>query len=1066
MTAATVASAQDVEADKEETEVEAVEGEALGEGERVLEDAESGPEADYSWFQDLVDIEEIERTETAIRRLRELVQSTPEGDVQRAEYMFRLAELYYDRTRFYEQRAFQREDEAFAIKEENPQRAAAYERAAEDDLQQSEEYAQRAATLYGDLYQQYQGDFDRMDAVLFYLGSNFLQFDRKDAAQQIFEELARTYPRSPYLAQAMLMLGELAFDAGNMQQALDYYQVVIDSGNEAAYPYALYKKAWVQYNMADSTRGYEGALDTIYTAAEASRSGSQDRALALTRQILRDVPLFYSRVYDGDVAIDFLRELAPDSYLKLAERLALIYSDQAQYEDANTVYRELIALQPESFKTVGYQTQIVRNTRPTASEQEIVREIRRLVSLFNQAQSYEDATEETVADVRGQIELLLRQVATTYHREAQVTKNERYYALAFSLYEDYVNNFGDNADAYPMWFYYAELLYRNEDYEKAAEAYDRVFELGGGDGKHDTDATHGACLSYSKTVDFAGPRATGSEAEESQVNDEDLPPVPEPKEIPPKFENMLSACDRFLAQEGDAETEAEIEYAIAYIYYDYDHLDEAATRFGELATTKDEVDPERASLAAELMLDSFALQREWGEMRRWIERLQQSALATGEFGERLQTIKEQVSFKECRTLQVDENYDDAARCFVDFVNQNLNSELVDRAIYNAGVSFREADNIDFSIAMFEQLPQLAPDSELVPDTLYELGQTFRRLAVYDEAARYFEEYVDTVPDGEYAVEALASASQFRQGLGDYSKAMQDIERFIRVVRGEEDDEQAIAEARYQMAKTQESAGDVRRAINEYMDFIRQGGTTAPSRALQAYVAIADLYADARREDYAYDFYEDTVEFYEGLDEEQRAKLENAGLDAAAKAQFMLADKMYERWSEMDIEGRTEQQIRDKVTEKLELAGETEEAFDKVVTEFRRPGWAIAALTRMGQMYHSFFDELISAPVPPGLDPLVEEEYRTEIENQAAARKQVAMDRYMRAIEIARDEGWFNEYSSLAARKLQELDPSFAAGSEIRTEPGFDSVNTYFSSFAGLEEEQTVQIGGGGEEAAE
>lgn len=1057
----TYATAQDVEADKEETSVDAVEGEALGENARVLEDAEAGPGTDFGWFQDLVDIEEIERTETAIRRLRELVDSTPEGNAQRAEYMFRLAELYYDRTRFYEQRAFQRRDEAFAIREENPRRAQAYERAADDDLEQSGEYAQRAATLYGDLYQQYQDTFDRMDAVLFYLGSNFLQFDRKDAAQQIFEQLARTYPRSPYLAQAMLMLGEIAFDAGEMQQALDYYNVVIESENQAAYPYALYKKGWVLYNMAMEPEDFEEALDTVYAAAEASRATSENRALALTTQILRDIPLFYSRVYDGDVAIDFLREVAPERYLNLAERLALIYSDQAQYENSNEVYRQLIALQPDSFKTVGYQTQIVRNTRPTASEQELVREIRRLVSLFNQAQSYDDATPDTVADVRDQIELLLRQVSTTYHREGQTTKNERYYALAFALYEDYVNNFGDNADAYPMWFYYAELLYRDEQYEKAADAYDRVFAIGGGDGKHDTDATHGACLSYSKTVDFEGPRATATE--NSGVNENEMPPVPEEKEIPERFNRMLTACDRFLAQDGDEQTEAEIEYAIAYIYYDYDHLNEAAQRFGQLATTKDDVDPQRAALAAELMLDSFALQRDWGEMRLWIDRLQQSSLATGEFGVRLQTIKEQVSFKECRGLQVDEQYEDAALCFVDFVNANLSSEIADRAIYNAGVSFREADNLDYSIAMFEQLPQLAPNSELVPDTLYELGQTFRRLAVYDESARYFERYVEEVPDGEYAVEALASAAQFRQGLGDHRKALEDIERFINVVRNEENAEEAIAEGRYQLAKTQEDSGETRRAIDAYEDFIRRGGRTAPSRTLQAHTAIGDIYMRTGREDNAYRSYESSVSFFRGLPEDTRAQLANSGRDAAAKAQFMLAERKYITWSAMVIDGRTEAQIRNRVTEKLQMAAETEEAFDRVVQEFQRPGWTIAALTRMGQMYQSFFDQLIDAPIPPGLDPMVEEEYRTELENQALARKEVAMDRYLRAIEIARDQAWFNEYSSLAARQLQELDPSFAAGSEIRTEPGFDSVSTYMSTFAGIERAQSVEIGGGSAE---
>ena len=59
-----------------------------------------------------------------------------------------------------------------------------------------------------------------------------------------------------------------------------------------------------------------------------------------------------------------------------------------------------------------------------------------------------------------------------------------------------------------------------------------------------------------------------------------------------------------------------------------------------------------------------------------------------------------------------------------------------------------------------------------------------------------------------------------------------------------------------------------------------------------------------------------------------------------------------------------------------------------------------------------------------------------------------MEFYARAIIVARETGWFNEYSELAARRLQALDPSFASGSEIRIAPGFDSARPYVSEFVG------------------
>lgn len=1041
------AFAQVSDDDKEETAVEAFESEEESRGETLAE-AQSGPESDFSFFMDEVNIEEIERTETAIRRLRDLVNSTPASDPQRAEYMFRLAELYYDRTRYYEFRAYERRDEAFQIAEENPGRARAYERAAEDDLRQSENYAREAASLYGTLYSEYRDTYEDMDAVLFYLGSNFLQFDQTEAARQIFEELARNYPTSSYLPNAMLMLGELAFAEGDVEGAIAYYDVVIQSEDSSAYPYALYKKAWCLYNIAMDRGDYVEALELLYDAVEASRDSSSSSGASLTRQALRDVPLFYSEVFPGDQAERFFERIAPDTYQDLLERLALIYSDKALYDDSNSVYRQLIALNPESFRIVGWQTEIVRNTRPSASEVETVREIRRLVQLYNAASEFEDATEDLVAEVSSNIELLVRQVATTYHREAQVTQNEEFYALAYNLYEDYIANFPEGEHAYTMWFYYAELLYRNEDWEQAARAYERVLALS--DEEHSNfneDAVYASCLAHTKTVDLSESVA-GSDGTAMQEEGE-LPPIPEPSEIPESYRDMMNACDRYLATGSTPEIETEIQYVIAYVYYDYNHLDEAARRFGELATTRYEVDADRAIASAELLLDSYALQREWGEMREWIEELQSGPINNSELGPRLQLLREQASFKECRDLQEAENFEDAAYCFFDFVNANLESELVDRAIYNAGISFREIDNLDYSISLFEQLPVLAPDSELVPDTLFQLGYTFHRLAVYETAAEYYEQYVGVDPEGENAVNAAANAADFRAGLGQYNAAIEVYESYMELA---EDDpelgDEAVAEAAYQICVMRDLRGDGSYAIQAYDRFLRYHGEDNPSRAVEAMVRMAEMYLDRDNETRGFPLYERAVEFVEDLDAEERASLSNGALDAVSQAKFMLAEQIFEEFEEISLDVNDEEEIRERVTQKLELGREAAASFDPVIRVYSRPGWMIASLTRLGQMRHVFFEQLIDAPVPTGLDPLVAEEYRVEIESRAQMIKEEAIGFYQRAIEVAQETGWFNEYSELAARQLQELDPAFQSGSEVRIEPGFDSVRRYVSPYEG------------------
>lgn len=1039
--------------EKAETEVVASEDESPAR-ERVLEEAKKGPSETYSWIKDTVPVEELERTETAIRRLTELVSGTPEDNPRRAEYMFRLAELYTERTQFYEERAYQRRDQAFLEEDENPQRAAAYRRAAEGDLEQSERYARQAASLYGELYSGYRDSFDEMDAVLYYLGSNFLQYEQRDAAVQIYEELARSYPTSDYLPQAMLMLGEIAFEDGNIKAAVDYYDVVIQSPDSPAYPYALYKKSWALYNMASSGRAFRRALNLLYDAVEESRAreAQGSRALSLTRQALRDVPLFYSEVYEGKVAPALFDRITGDTEQadSLLERLGLLYGDRGMYSDSNAVYRALIERNPESFQIVGWQTEIVNNTRPESDDVEVVRELRRLMQLYNTALDYDDVTPELKKQTTDKIEALLRLVATTYHKEAQVTLNEEYYALAYNLYEDYVANFPDGNEAYVMWYYYASLQYRNEDWSEAAESYERVLTLGEGEGEFDEDASYSSCLAYTKMVDLQ-PTTLGTD-ESTLKEGQELPEIPEAEDIPEEYTRMMNACDRYLATTTDEELAAELDYVLAYIYYDYNHFDEAVKRFGEFALERDDVDRERAVASADLVLDSLALQRKWGEMREWISRLQDSRLNTGDFAGRLATLREQVSFRECRDLQQRKDYQGSAYCFFDFVNDNPNSEFVDRAIFNAATSFREIDNLDYSISLMEQLPVLAPGSDLVPDTLYELGRSFHRLAVYDTAADNYEAYVTADPDGEHVINAMANAAQFRHGLGQHKQAIEDYKRYQRLARKDaEHGAKAVAEAAYQIAKVRDERGDGSYAIREYRDFVRRYGNDNPSRAVEAMARQGDMYLDRNNQRDGYGRYEDTVKYVDKMDTEERAKLTNAARDAVSRAAFMLADRIYDEFEAVDLNAKTADGIRDAVEKKVQMGQKAEKAFDPVIRVYARPGWMIASLTRLGQMRHVFFEQIIDAPVPPGLDPLVEEEYRTELENRAADVKQEAMDFYRQAIHVARENNWFNDYSELAARQLQELDRDFASGSEIRISPGFDSSKPYVLEYIGARE---------------
>lgn len=1036
--------------------------------ESVFEEAKKGPADTKRMLAQKIAIEEIERTETALSRLRNLVTSTPVKDIARADYLFRLAELFYDRARYYEQRNYDRRDQAFELERKDPARSAAYRQAAADDMRHSVEFADQAIKLYSELYANYRDTYSKIDAVLFYLGANLLQTDEPEAAKEVFEALALNFPKSEYLAQAYFMVGELAFGEGDMRTARASYERAAQFPEKSIYPFALYKVAWCAFNLADTAKEKKDSVGLLYESilAATERVAKQGDSMRRLRDDgLRDMTLFWATAYKYNDAVKFFTKVTAETEVgeaertKLVARLARIYGERADYADSTALFRQLMELTPNDFAIVGYQREIVRNTRPGGSRAAIVASLNDLTDTLSRAMTFPDTNAGDLAKSREEVELLLRQFSTTYHSDAQTTNNEELYSLAGSLYEKYLALFGEEPGSYDIWFYAGELKYRLKRWSEAAVAYEKALTLsagatGGAKGRYDQEATYASCLAQTNLVDMKG--SVQAQASNSNSPTGELPPVPTPREISKDFSNMLSACERYLntGPEVSAET-AEIEYAVAYTLYDYDHLEAAIPKFGRLALDLYAAEPGRAQVSAELLLDSLALQRRFPEMKEWIGRLATAPVGQGKLAPKLRELGEQVNFKECRDLQQAKKFEDSGLCFVDFAQNHFESKLLDKALFNAAVSYEKIYKLDFSISLYEQIIEFRPDSELVPDTTFGLAQTYHRIAMYDKAADLYEQYARNNPKGEQVVNASANAYQFRQGLGQYDKAIANLKAFIKVSdRDKPKQREGIAEANYQIAMIQVEQGKKVEAIATLERFIREDGAVSPSRAIEARVKLGELSTPAK----ALAAYGEALLAVERLEPSVRETLTPAALDAASKAQFLLAEQIFKRYEAIEMKGN-EEQVKTALRQKADVGTQARQEFDKVRL-FKRPGWMIASSTRTGQMYMDFYKRVIDTPIPEGLPPLVEEEYRSVLEGQASELKQQAKQWFAGAIEVARRTGWFNDYSEQAAKLLQELDPTFKSLAELRVSPGYDSVGFYAPGYVDPSEQKKAGVLGG------
>jgi tetratricopeptide (TPR) repeat protein len=860
---------------------------------------------------------------------------------------------------------------------------------------------------------------------------------RTEDALDFFEELANDFPNSQYLPQALLAFGEYYFHLGDMTQAQLFYSAVAEFPDSPIYPYSLYQEAWCFYN----TRQYPESVQRLLDAINAS-SGESTGVIRMRDRALRDLSLFYVEIGTSGEAFDFFESVLPsgEAFDSVA-LVARIFSEDGKYDEANRLFRELMSRNRESFDVVSYQSEILRNTLTTEDSEAISVEVHRLIEIFNIAVNFDDASEQALTQTGDTIEYQVRQLATTYHREAQILQNEDLYQLAFDLYNDYMDSIVGIADLetrYTMNYYFGELQFRQGSYLDAANTWEACLTIDP-NGTFNEEAIYKAVLAYTKMLGTDEMPIPNIEMDELAEGDD--APIPEPQELPDVMIDLLMAADRYLELNPPDEFAVEVEFVAARVLYDYSHLRDSTERFGYISTQYANVDPERARVSAELLLDSLAALHDYEEMGQWIEILQSTSLSTGAFGVRLNELGQQISFGRCRNMQVADENENAGLCFFEFFRSYPDSDLVDSALYNSALAFEAANMVPRAIRVREFLVQYRGASDLAPETRLNLGRSFTQIALYRSASEQYEGYAQDFPDSDQAMEALKAAAWFRHGLEEYDQAISDYEMLIELYPSEDEE---VAEAIFQIGVIYEEldqTADMESQLRRYLERYAERGT--PGRAIEAATRLGVSFWDRRRTR-AEEYFLEALQRYNDLEDETRASLTQASLDAAAEARFMLGEVVFEAFSTISLTG-DESDVQGRMIEKQELGIQASIIYEQV-RAFSRPGWSIAAFTRLGQLYNDFYDAIVNAPVPEDMPWEVQEQYIALLEEQAMGVRQQAIDNYQIALEIAQSQGWFNEYSALSERNLGLLDPSFRSGSEFRSSPGYETSSAYGVEF--------------------
>ncbi|BDG08685.1 tol-pal system YbgF family protein [Anaeromyxobacter paludicola] len=1019
------------------------------------------PALAFDAFRHQVEVEVAGKRREEMAGLEELIRLGG-ADAELPGWLFRLGELHWEEAQHLFFEANRKDDEALrpGTGADRARALAAEKRALEA---RSRDEQEAAVGRYLEIVRRYPA-WPRMDEVLFFLGENLSRQHRPKQAAAAYKRLLTRFPRSRFVPDAWVALGEQWFDEAEKSDRERRLLAAREAYRRAAAAestvrgYALYKEAWVDYNLGELRAALELFERVIALGEQPTAGVPAEKRLALGREARRDYVRTYGHVGQPQTAEQEFVRVGGGDGREMLKQLAQLYFDDGKDRESILVHHRLVQRWPGAPDAALFQSRIVTAAGRLGKKELAVQQAGKFVDLVRAAErggAAGDARQaEVLAAARREAENTLRTLAVQYHNEWRKTREPATAQLAADLYRDHLALFPEGPRAYEMGFFHAELLFALGRFQEAGDAYARVAALdpsarGGAPGRWLGDALEGAIFSYDAVL-----RATPGGAGPAPGQPEAHAARPWTKEE----RQLLDACLRYTARLPKGDKAVEATYQAARLRYRHDEPKEAAALFAAIALEH----PRHpvAGYAANLLLDAENLLGDVRATGEWARRLygrRELLEAHPELAADLVRVVEQSAFKLVEQEEKAGRYGEAARAYLAFATDWPGSGLAPTALFDAAVDFGKAGDLPRATAARRALWDRHPAHPLAARALLASGADAAALADFAGAADAYERYFagwkaerdraarprrgarrggDAPPapqprfEAKAAQDALHDAGVYREGLGQLARAEADRLAFVaafpeasetpqvfRSLAGVYERQQAYGRAARQLEAFQRRWAPAGRPWFEAQQWIarlrEEAGDAAGARRDRA-VALRRW-------------------------RQERAQAGEAGVALAAGA---LVDELDRPFAEYERIGLAvpARRLAARVAEKGRRLVDLQRRYTEVV-KLEAAAPAVCALYRIGAGYQHFAAALVQAPVPAELrrDPELAKEYRAQLAAQAAAPRKKAVEGLALAVTQARAHGVASGCARGAAAALRELDPDAAAPAPERVPwPSFDA----------------------------
>lgn len=989
-----------------------------------------------------------QRRSDAIVVFENFLKKYPDNVVYTPEVMFRLADLYYERSYDAWDQAQTELQKKFELYRKG--------KLATEPKEKEKDY-RASIKLYKDLLRRFPA-YKLADVASYLMGYCYEEMGMDEKAMNAYSSLVVKYPKGKMVAAAWMRLGEYFFDIGKWVKAQNAYKKVMEHPKSEFYEIAMYKLSWSYFQNNE----YPTAIASFKRFIEYLDSGKGKKGLGAQ---LRDEAVEYLAYSladddwngDGDPDPDagVQRALSYLSDGKPYEREVLVvYADRLfaertkpKFKEAIKAYRAVMLMYPKNPDNALLEEKIILTYQEMEEWDRATEERERLLKDFGPGSRWFAENEKNpiaMARVERQLQYALFNAAVLHKRRAAELRRQAEttgdvattakalgeYGKAAEEFKEILKKYPTNSNNYNVTMWLADSLYYSLHYQEAAGYYAKIRDWKG----KKKDREYGAfnvIASYEKAVEkeIAMGRMSASDRPGEMGEVEDVPVSGKKGKIkvaeipiPELTKKWITAADAYvklgLKRPGGKDVKPTLMYRVALELYKRRHLDEARKRFEAIikAYPKAVV----AGYAAANIINSYRLENDWNGIELWAKKLEELKLGKpkerAKLASQLRIFKLGAAFKTAEGLLKKKKYTKAAKAFIKVVDQDPNAKFADKALFNAAMAYIQTKKYDSANKVLTRLvtDKRYRNSKFIELSLAQLAETARKFFDFQGAVNAYQALVARFPDSKYTKAAFYQSALLNAAMGKYEDAARLFEQYSLRFEQSKDAGKAL----YTAARYMEKAGNPAGAAKFYKEFIKRFGNEPGQggKVIEAYWVMAKM-AKRRGDRRGYKRLLDRVvnEFdARGLQPETKA----AGY--VAQIVFMRVEPKYKRYKAIDFSGPLKKVGR-KIKEKKKLLAELEQDYSAVL-RYKSAEWSAAAVYRLAEIYEEFAQALYDAPVPESMPEEAQDMYRNQLDQVATPLKNKALKRYKAMVAGARQVKMVNKWVKKARERLNVYEP--------------------------------------------